>query len=190
MKTCRVFIPVFAMNLIALSAAFAQRPVPPPPKPADSGPSLAVTMQFIQDKLNSIGQVNWTAFVTDPSGNPQPPLQPGVQITVSTMDPSKCVMTYRYLEPATHADSMRTVAFASVVNVTVEPWEQYYNRVAGTTHQLRTATQPPTLYLSLVRANEKVHPGFFFQDADLADRVAKAMVHAVELCGGGNKDPF
>ena len=24
----------------------------------------------------------------------------------------------------------------------------------------------------------------------VADRVAKAMVHAVELCGGGDKDPF
>jgi hypothetical protein len=27
---------------------------------------------------------------------------------------------------------------------------------------------------------------FLFTDADLADRVAKAMVHAVELCGGGS----
>jgi hypothetical protein len=24
----------------------------------------------------------------------------------------------------------------------------------------------------------------------MANRVAKALVHAVELCGGGNKDPF
>jgi hypothetical protein len=31
---------------------------------------------------------------------------------------------------------------------------------------------------------------FSFSDVDLANRVAKAMVHAIELCGGGNKDPF
>jgi hypothetical protein len=31
---------------------------------------------------------------------------------------------------------------------------------------------------------------FRFTDANLADRVAKAILHAVELCGGGNKDKF
>jgi hypothetical protein len=29
-----------------------------------------------------------------------------------------------------------------------------------------------------------------FRDEDMANRVAKAFVHAVELCGGGRKDPF
>jgi hypothetical protein len=29
-----------------------------------------------------------------------------------------------------------------------------------------------------------------FRDEETANRVAKAMVHAVDLCGGGNKDPF
>lgn len=32
---------------------------------------------------------------------------------------------------------------------------------------------------------------FMFRDADMANRVAKAMLHAVELCGGGSKpEPF
>jgi hypothetical protein len=30
----------------------------------------------------------------------------------------------------------------------------------------------------------------YFDDEDTADRVAKALIHAVELCGGGNDDPF
>jgi hypothetical protein len=30
----------------------------------------------------------------------------------------------------------------------------------------------------------------YFADEDTANRVAKAMIHAVELCGGGDKDPF
>jgi hypothetical protein len=32
--------------------------------------------------------------------------------------------------------------------------------------------------------------GLHFGDEDMANRVAKAMNHAAELCGGGNKDPF
>jgi len=31
---------------------------------------------------------------------------------------------------------------------------------------------------------------YTFRDENTANRVAKAMVHAVELCGGGNKEPF
>jgi hypothetical protein len=31
---------------------------------------------------------------------------------------------------------------------------------------------------------------FTFRDEDSANRVAKALTHAIELCGGGNKDPF
>jgi hypothetical protein len=40
--------------------------------------------------------------------------------------------------------------------------------------------------------NEKVESNldFYFLDESMANRVAKAIVHAVELCGGGNKDPF
>jgi hypothetical protein len=30
----------------------------------------------------------------------------------------------------------------------------------------------------------------YFREEDAAQRMAKAMVHAVELCGGGDKDPF
>jgi hypothetical protein len=29
-----------------------------------------------------------------------------------------------------------------------------------------------------------------FRDEETASRLAKALTHAIELCGGGNKDPF
>jgi hypothetical protein len=32
--------------------------------------------------------------------------------------------------------------------------------------------------------------GFFFREEEMAQRVANAMVHAIELCGCGSKDPF
>jgi len=31
---------------------------------------------------------------------------------------------------------------------------------------------------------------FALYDESLANRIAKALVHAVELCGGGSKEPF
>jgi len=41
------------------------------------------------------------------------------------------------------------------------------------------------------RTNSKVFNSFVFFDEQLANRMAKAMVHAVELCGGGSEpEPF
>jgi hypothetical protein len=41
--------------------------------------------------------------------------------------------------------------------------------------------------LTLTHGNRK---SFYFADPATADRVAKAMLRAVELCGGGSTDPF
>jgi hypothetical protein len=199
------------------AAAFAQRAVSPPPKPADSGPSLATTLQFIQEKVSDMGKVNYILNVQDTTTGSNSTSNIAFELSNVTTDASTCHVGFHWrffvssararewddgfslrevenvvVEPLEQYQTaaLRTVAFADVINVTVEPWEQYFNRVAGTSNQIQTTTQPPTLYLSLVRSNEKIHPGFFFQDANLADRVAKAMVHAVELCGGGNKEPF
>jgi hypothetical protein len=48
---------------------------------------------------------------------------------------------------------------------------------------------PPVYALKVARPHHTFNT-FYFLDEDLANRVAKAFVHAVELCGGGSKDPF
>jgi hypothetical protein len=48
------------------------------------------------------------------------------------------------------------------------------------------ASGPPTC----THGKEAAKLEFYFFDESMANRVAQAMVHAVELCGGGNKDPF
>ena len=59
MKFLRTTLSILALGLMAFSSASAQQPVAPPPKPAYSEPSLAVTMKFIQDKLNEQGDVTF-----------------------------------------------------------------------------------------------------------------------------------
>jgi hypothetical protein len=41
----------------------------------------------------------------------------------------------------------------------------------------------------VVRQPHGVENVFTFDDSALADRIARAMVHSVELCGGGQKSP-
>jgi hypothetical protein len=61
---------------------------------------------------------------------------------------------------------------------------------AGVTGLIATSTNPPLTAL-VVRRPHGVMNLFPFTDADLADRVVKALTHAVELCGDGSKpEPF
>jgi hypothetical protein len=43
---------------------------------------------------------------------------------------------------------------------------------------------------TMVRRPKGLENAFLFSEETMAGRVAKAIVHAVELCDGGNKDPF
>ena len=48
--------------------AWGQQSTPPPTKAADSGPTLAATMQFIQEKLTEQGQVGWAETFSNKPG--------------------------------------------------------------------------------------------------------------------------
>jgi hypothetical protein len=52
-------------------------------------------------------------------------------------------------------------------------------------------SSPPGFHAAKSEDSTKRDASFIFRDEQTADRVAKAMVHAVELCGGGAKpEPF
>lgn len=59
MKHAFPSLAVGALLALAGTLAVSQSPVAPPPKPPDSGPTLAATLQFIQDKLNAQGRVGY-----------------------------------------------------------------------------------------------------------------------------------
>jgi hypothetical protein len=53
----------------------------------------------------------------------------------------------------------------------------------------RVKTEPGVYWLTVnYLGGESV--SLEFLDEEIANRIAKAMSHAVELCGGGSKDPF
>ena len=64
MKRCLRTI-CFATLMASGAVAQQKKSVPPPPKPQDAGPSLEVTMKFIQDKMNDVGPVNYVEYNHD-----------------------------------------------------------------------------------------------------------------------------
>ncbi|HME56955.1 MAG TPA: hypothetical protein VKF63_01350 [Terracidiphilus sp.] len=174
--------------------AAAQQAVAPPPRPADSGPSLAVTMQFIQEKLNHLGVVNYVGYNHDNIDGSNWTNSFSTETTNVTADPATCRISYhekRIKDGNVTSDKDFTFNLSEIQEVVIMPREQLLKKVntrAG--HPSWDARIDPPVSMLVVRKAEDTEWYFYFFDEDLANRVAKAMVHGVELCGGGNKSPF
>jgi hypothetical protein len=189
----RNFALVLAFSLVALGALCAQQAVAPPPMPAANGPSIEKTMQFIQENAAE-GKLTYTAFVNDAS-------QQGVEwsnkftVEMSNLvaDPAACRITYHWRaeengKPVDDADY--SLMLKDVKEILVLPQAQNQNQVDGRNGHLDWNSRiAPNLFTLIARRPKGVVNVFLFSDEDMANRVAKAITHAVELCGGG-RDAF
>ena len=79
---------------------------------------------------------------------------------------------------------------SDVQSITIKTGETYtLNRLNRIGISMQAKVLPDLFVLTTRRPNNQ-EDVFMFLDETLANRVAKALIHAVELCGGGNKDPF
>lgn len=185
--------------VLMVTRAFAQQQQRPPD---NQGPSLEVTMGFIQEKLSAqISSPDWKVVA----------------------DPATCVLTWRqHHDPSgstVYWDSEITLPFREMAKIEVMPAQDYYDQAnldqpdnlspnlfalrVLTTTQRSVHTQEKKSCKKgrcLMDAGKKVESRqtetfkgewSTFLDEEMANRLAKAMLHAVELCGGGSKpEPF
>jgi hypothetical protein len=218
--------------ILAKGAASPEQPpaavVPAAPVAASaaSGPTLAETMKFIQEKLKEQGLVEFVVTVSVQN-------QPGVTIRISTRskdddvvaDPAACTLhaagTFDQSTVASaggktvatedkHSYLSGTLAFKDVEKITVEHVLDFFNRhTAESGHPEFTATAGTSVFFVELSASNTLftrhesntvgnqapvvtddplkEAGLVFRDEETANRVAKAILHAVELCGGGPK---
>jgi hypothetical protein len=186
-----VSVAYFAALLSAL--ALAQTAVQPPPKPADSGPSLAATMQFIQEKVGQQGKINFALYVHDNAAGNDWIVQKALEVTNIVPHPETCILNFHvklWENGSIVVDQDLGIPFRDAEDVIIQPVEQSIkendNKAGYTTRSYRS--DPPVFALRVRR--KATYNELYFTDEETANRVAKAMVHAVELCGGSNKDPF
>src|ERR1035441_8664890 len=171
------------------------RPVPDQtpgfPKPAADSTPLDATMQFIQTKLNELGNVNFTLYGHDKKKKSDWTFQKLIATTGVVADPSSCVITYH--EKASDNDKTvfdRDFAFSlrdaqkSIIVLTFE--EGLKEDYPKAKNSFRTA---PTAFVFKVFLSGNRRFDFIFTDQETAKRVANAMSYAVKLCGG-DKVPF
>lgn len=193
----------FLPGLICLNAcaALAQQNVPPP-NPNDNGPTLAATMQFIQDKMNNKGAQldQLLPYLGSPSKG----------MFEVTADPNTCQLKIKVSYDNDPAFPIFTIvaSFRDIQKIVVAPSyddpsqsefppESYLQIEAERAlFKIRSEVLVDSKGKMLKKPRNGVDDSIadfnlIFRGADMADRVAKAMVHAVELCGGGSKpEPF
>lgn len=161
---------------------------------AQSGPGLEETLAFIEDKLNQQGSVNWLTTVQNTvAGANGSPIQMTWRVSNVTGDPRSCVVNYhtKVLRSSNQpvegngSLSLRRVEKLAVMSLQ----DENNNTHARQGHPELIESISPVVYTLAVTDIANRIKSFPFGDQDLANRVAKAMLHAVELCGGG-KEPF
>jgi hypothetical protein len=190
------FLTTACVAVLVVSAALAQekKSVPPPPKAEDNGPSLEDTMKFIQDKLNDIGAVNWAVYIHDNDGGNDWIVKRKETISNVVADPAACRVRFHEkheFNAQTEGDGDSWFDLKDVGDIEVMTYEQRKKEMdTAAGHTTWTYKADPPLFVVKVNRKDKLYSEFFFYREDLANRVAKAMTHAVELCGGGNEEPF
>jgi hypothetical protein len=181
---------VLAFAMVA--AAFAQQSAPR--GPAGSGQSLAAAMQFIQSELNGIGKLHFTIHITDKEeGNSTS--QYIEEISNVVADPSTCTVRYRWWR-SMHGEVVNDedVSFSlhNVLGLSMLTPKQYvkhtFEKEKTSADEKQTYFQrfDPPMYMIATRDAQDNEQGFTLADQQKAIRLANAMGHAVELCGGKN----
>lgn len=150
------------------------------PQPAASaGPSLAETFSFIAEKLSSQDTANLRATIADANGETMYYSAAAIDYQVSP-NPSSCT---------TRIDNVQ-LSFHRIGKIEVLTFRDYVARRLSDHPEYKITVASPgfVLYVTTPGGEPKQ---LYFSDEVLANRVAKAMVHAAELCGAGsNKEPF
>jgi hypothetical protein len=192
MKHCWIVLCVLALTT---GAALAQRKsVPAPPKPADNGPSLEATMKFIQDKVSEQGKIVYAGYGHDNATGQDWVGQYTEELSNFVASAPECKISYHFHETSNGQPSNDIEAWFklnTIQDVLVETREQNFKQAdvkAG--HPTWSSRVDPPTWVVEARWKGGVND-IFFHEEDMANRVAKALVHAVELCGGGEQnEPF
>jgi hypothetical protein len=179
--------------IMAQGAAHAEQP---PAAPTDTGPSLAETMQFIQDKLNEQGKVVFVALSHDTNDGSTWPTTFTSEISNVVANQNQCRISYHRKLTSVASDSNKNeddvFSLLDVQEIVVKPFEQVQTEWLAQNGQPETVVTSTTAHMTalVVTSTRGEENSILFAGSALADRVAKAMLHAVELCGGGNKEKF
>jgi hypothetical protein len=153
----------------------------------DSKSSLKETMKEVQDELNHVGPVSYTLKFHNNATGEDKTVPSKLEISQVSADPNSCFLIYeqRTYRDTAHHDAGFVVELKSVKKVDVVPIEQEVKNTGvlidhpGFTVQ----SNPPVFVVESIKAETNDRNAFLFLNEEQANKMAKALSRAVELCG-------
>jgi len=161
--------------------------------------SLVDTLKFIEEKLP--GTVNYMVYLHDNiTGTDQPPHTTSSTLTQVSADAGRCQISFHArfeitingVQVIKAPESDGEIFLKQVQEISLaqkETMEQRAHARAGHP-QLSPKIDPPITLVVVRSAPPNLSKTFSFYDESLAERVSKALQHAVSLCGGGKPETF
>jgi hypothetical protein len=176
------------LGLASVGWAFAQDIPPLPPLRGDAA-TLNDTMKFLNDKLPS--KVNYTMSSHNTiTGTDSAVVKKSYEVSYITTNAYGCSIRYNRQVDGQPLQN-GSLPLKQVQDVVLQPMDQVTQRaVAQAGHPEVNISISPAIFQVVAKIDSTHGLLIMYYDETLADRVSKALQHAVDLCGGGNKDPF
>jgi hypothetical protein len=185
-----------AAAVLAISGAVSTAgPVAAQGQSAGGGPSLEATLGFIRDKLSQEGQLSYSSALHDSADGRNWSNNFTVEATNVQADLDGCRVTYHWRTTNngnSAYDGEAGVPFRIVTRVEITSMSEDLDKSSADAGHAtwKANVTPPISVLTAYRDDGKSNV-MDFRDRAMAQRVANAMRHAAELCGGGaKKEPF
>ena len=182
------------MKRVLLAAAVAMIGVGGAVAADQAGQGLDVTLAFIRDKVAQQGPINYAGVTHDSADGASWGTQFNVEASNVTADAPACQLNFHWrtvVDGKASFDGEVTIPFGKVDRVAVTSMEADTTRLtAEGGHPTWTTKVTPAVWVAGYHRVDGRNGSLDFHDRDLAERVARAMRHAAQLCGGTKAEAF
>jgi len=178
--------------MIALAAlllpAFAQNSVPGATKTLDGNASLGSTLKFIEDKVNEQGEIGYTMVSENTIQGGTVEDQYTIETSHAVADPGDCTLEVDArltMNGKTQSQGHGEIRFRDISTITVTTQSQAITEQTSKAGVIgwRGKVVPENYVVKTFHSGD-LSGVLAFRDQGAAVLVAKALNHAVELCGG------
>ena len=175
-----------AVAMIGAGAAVAQAP--------RTGQGLDETLGFIRDKTAQQGPINYAAATRDSADGRSWSNQFSAEASNVIADVPTCHLNFHWhtvVDGKVIFDGEGGIPFGMVNQVVVTSMDADIGRISAEGgHPTWTSNVTPAVWVVTTHRTSGPSNSLDFRDRDLAERVARAMRHAAELCGGTKREAF
>jgi hypothetical protein len=173
-----------------------------PPVSKSNGPTLEFTMEYIQDKLIGRGILSYKVSLHDTTTGKDWSYEFTDKLSGTYANPSTCQIGFHWKQTRSGeavTDKETYLDLTGGAKADVLTMEQYLTGSAAKSgHDSWSTKVSPSLFVLHITQSNNNDSNYVFPDEDTANHLARALLHAAELCGSaqgtgtpaGDKEPF